>query len=125
MPNSRNRQNTAQQRILYRLERLAGKLAGRKNRATSFLVLVMVPVFVLTVGYRILNSREATADVAAQNDKLQQQIELLLAQNQDYQAVLENEDPEVFEDYVIRTARERLGLSLPGDQVFIDRALIH
>jgi len=56
---------------------------------------------------------------------LQQQIELLLAQNQDYQAVLENEDPEVFEDYVIRTARERLGLSLPGDQVFIDRALIH
>jgi len=36
--------------------------------------------------------------------------------------VLNNEDPDLYFDYVIRIARERLGLSLPGDQVFIDRA---
>ena len=117
--NSRSRQVT----FIQRIERLARKLAGRRNRAVSFLVLLAVPAFVLTVGYRILNSREATAEIAAQNIKLQQQIEQLQAQNQDYLTVLDNDDPEIFEDYVIRTARERLGLSLPGDQVFIDRAL--
>ena len=121
LPNSRHRQITA----LQRFERLAEKLAGRRNRAVSFLVLIMVPVFVLSVGFRILNTRESTADVVADNEKLEQRIDQLLAQNQDYQAVLDNDDPDIFQDYVIRTARERLGLSLPGDQVYIDRALLN
>jgi len=54
---------------------------------------------------------------------LRQQSEQLEAQNEAYLSVLNNDDPEVFRDYVIRTAREQLGLSLPGDQVFIDRSL--
>jgi len=108
--------------LLKKFERLVEKLAGKKNRAASYLVLLMVPAFVLFVGFRILNSREATAVVAEQNRALRQQIEQYQAQNQEHAAVLDNDDPEVFRDYVIRTARERLGLSLPGDQVFIDRA---
>jgi len=61
--------------------------------------------------------------VDAQNAQLRRQIEQIEAQNEAYLAVLQNDDPEVFRDYVIRTAREQLGLSLPGDQVFIDRSL--
>jgi len=38
--------------------------------------------------------------------------------------VLGDEDPEAFREYVIRIAREQLGLSLPGDQVFIDRSFV-
>jgi len=115
--------NDGEINILKNAERLLRRLAGRRNRAVSFLVLLAVPVFVLFVGFRILNSREETARVNAENEKLQQQIDRLQAQNDGYRAVLENDDPEVFRDYVVRTARERLGLSLPGDQVFIDRAL--
>ena len=119
-------QNSSRQKqatILKHLENLARNLAGRKRRTMSFLVLAAVPVFVLFAGFRILSSREATAGVVAGNQQLQQQIDLLDAQNRDYRAVLNNDDPEIFRDFVVRTARERLGLSLPGDQVFIDRAL--
>ena len=118
MQNSRRRQIS----LLKNAERILRKLPTKKNRVASILLLAAVPVFVLFVGFRILRSREATAEVNAQNEKLQQQIEQLQALNSGYLAVLENDDPEVFRDYVIRNARERLGLSLPGDQVFIDRA---
>ena len=119
LQNSRRRQIT----ILKRLEHLARSLAGRRRRTMSFLVVLAVPVFVLSVGFRILNTREATAAVVAQNENYCRQIQQMVAQNREYQAVLDNDDPEIFRDFVIRTARERLGLSLPGDQVFIDRAL--
>ena len=119
MPNSRRGKIT----MLEKLEHLTRKLAGRKQRAVSLLVLAAVPVFVLFVGFRILSTREATAAVAAANEELRQHRNHLQARNLEYQAVLDNEDPDIFRDYVIRTARERLGLSLPGDQVFIDRAL--
>ena len=109
-------------RLLGKLEALLRKLPSRKNRVLSLVVLAAVPVFVLFVGFRILHGREAAAQAQAQNQKLQQQIDLLEAQNRHYLAVLRNDDPDVFRDYVIRTARERLGLSLPGDQMFIDRA---
>lgn len=112
-----------QVKMLKGAENLVRTLAGRKHRAISFLVLLAVPAFVLFTGFRILNSREATAAVAAQNERVQQQILQLQAQNNDYQDVLNNDDPDIFRDHVIRTARERLGLSLPGDQVFVDRAL--
>ena len=108
--------------LLGKIESLLRKLPSRKNRLLSLVVLAAVPVFVLFVGFRILHGREATAKAEAQNQKLQQQINLLEAQNRHYLAVLNNDDPEVFRDYVICTARERLGLSLPGDQMFIDRA---
>jgi len=71
----------------------------------------------------VLDGRQAAAKISAQNAQLRQQIEQLDAQNEACLAVLNNDDPEVFRDYVIRTAREQLGLSLPGDQVFIDRSL--
>lgn len=112
-----------QAQLLKSAENLVRALAGKKNRAMSILLLLAVPPFVLFTGFRILNSREATAAVAENNAALQQQIHQLEAQNQDYQVVLRNDDPDIFSDHVIRTARERLGLSLPGDQVFIDRAL--
>jgi len=118
LQNSRRRQIS----FLKRLENLVRNAGGRR-RSMSFLVLLAVPVFVLSVGFRILNTREATAAVAEQNENYRQQIQQLQAQNRDYQAVLDNDDPEIFRDFVVRTARERLGLSLPGDQVFIDRAL--
>ena len=118
LQNSRRRQIS----FLKRLEDLARNAGGRR-RTMSFLVLLAVPVFVLFVGFRILQNREKTAEVNAQAQVIQQQIDRLAAQNSSYLAVLENDDPDVFRDYVIRTARERLGLSLPGDQVFIDRAL--
>ena len=118
LQNSRRRQIS----FLKRLEDLARNAGGRR-RTMSFLVLLAVPVFVLSVGFRILNTREATAAVAEQNVNYRQQIQQLQAQNRDYQAVIDNEDPEIFRDFVVRSARERLGLSLPGDQVFIDRAL--
>ena len=118
MPNTQRRIT-----LLKSAERLARKMSGRRSRVVSFLVLLAVPVFVLFVGFRILQSREATAGVNAENEVLQQQIDRLATQNDSYLAVLENDDPDVFRDYVVRTARERLGLSLPGDQVFIDRAL--
>ena len=118
MQNSRRGKIT----LLKKFERLT-RSAGRKQRAVSLLVLAAVPVFVLFVGFRILSTREVTAIVAEQNEGLRQRYHQLQAQNQEYQAVLNNEDPDIFRDYVIRTARERLGLSLPGDQVFIDRAL--
>jgi cell division protein FtsB len=110
-------------KALKTIENLARKTAGRKNRAASILVLIAVPVFVLLAGFRILGSREATANVAEQNAGLRQQYQQYQAQNQEYQAVLNNDDPDIFRDFVIRTARERLGLSLPGDHVFIDRVL--
>ena len=118
MQNSRRRQIT----FLKRLENLLRNAGGRR-RTMSFLVLLAVPVFVLSVGFRILNTREATAVVAEQNEGYRQLIQQLEAENQEKQAVLANEDPDIFRDFVVRTARERLGLSLPGDQVFIDRAL--
>jgi len=97
-------------------------LPSRKNRVFSLVLLAAVPAFVLFVGFRILRGHAATADAEALNARLEQQIDQLDAQNRNYLAVLENDDPEVFRDYVIRTARERLGLALPGDQLFIDRA---
>ena len=94
----------------------------RKNRLLSLVVLAAVPVFILSVGFRILRGRDATAKAELKNQKIEQQAVQLEAQNQHYLAVLNNENPEVFRDYVILTARERLGLALPGDQMFIDRA---
>ena len=105
------------------IESLLRKLPSRRGRVLSLVVLLAVPVFVLWAGFRVLGGRQAAAKVDAQNALLRQQIEQLNAQNEAYLAVLQNDDPEVFRDYVIRTAREQLGLSLPGDQVFIDRSL--
>jgi len=108
-------------RLLEKIESLLRKPLA-KNRLISLVVLAAVPLFVLFVGLRILHGREAAARAEEQNQKLEQQAILLEAQNRHYLAVLNNDDPDVFRDYVIRTARERLGLSLPGDRMFIDRA---
>jgi cell division protein FtsB len=99
------------------------RFTAKKNRVLSLVVVLAVPVFILAVSFRVLSKREATAQVLAKNAALQQQINQLEAENKAYLAVLQNDDPEALRDYVIRTAREKLGLSLPGDQVFIDRAL--
>ena len=109
--------------LLKKIESLLRKLPSKRGRVLSLVVLMAVPVFVLWAGFRTLNGRQAAAKVDAQNALLRQQIEQLEVQNEAYLAVLQNNDPEVFRDYVIRTAREQLGLSLPGDQVFIDRSL--
>jgi cell division protein FtsB len=109
--------------LLNNIENLLRKLPSKRNRVISLVVLLAVPVFVLWAGFRVLNGRQDAAKVDAQNAQLRRQIEQLEAQNEAYLAVLRNDDPEVFRDYVIRTAREQLGLSLPGDQVFIDRSL--
>jgi cell division protein FtsB len=109
--------------LLKKIESLLRKLPSKRNRVLSLVVLLAVPVFVLWAGFRVLNGRQAAAKIDAQNAQLRQQIEQFEAQNEAYLAVLNNDDPEVFRDYVIRTAREQLGLSLPGDQVFIDRSL--
>ena len=109
--------------LLIKLEALLRRLPAKRNRVLSLVLLLAVPMFVLWAGFRVLDGRQATAKVAVQNAQLRQQSEQLEAQNEAYLAVLNNDDPEVFRDYVIRTAREQLGLSLPGDQVFIDRSL--
>ena len=109
--------------LLKKIESLLRKLPSKRDRILSLVVLAAVPVFVLWAGFRVLNGRQAAAKVDAQNAQLRRQIEQLEAQNEACLAVLRNDDPEVFRDYVIRTAREQLGLSLPGDQVFIDRSL--
>ena len=109
--------------LLKKIEKLLRKLPSKRDRILSLVVLAAVPVFVLWAGFRVLDGRQAAAKIDAQNALLLQQIEQLEAQNEAYLAVLRNDDPEVFRDYVIRTAREQLGLSLPGDQVFIDRSL--
>jgi len=108
---------------LKKIEDLLRRLPAKRNRVLSLVLLLAVPMFVLWAGFRVLDGRQDTAKVAAQNAQLLQQAEQLEAQNEAYLAVLNNDDPEVFRDYVIRTAREQLGLSLPGDQVFIDRSL--
>ena len=109
--------------LLNKIESLLRKLPSKRGRVFSLAVLAAVPLFVLWAGFRTLDGRQAAAKVAAQNAQLRQQIEQIEAQNEAYLAVLQNDDPEVFRDYVIRIAREQLGLSLPGDQVFIDRSL--
>ena len=109
--------------LLNKTESLLRKLPSKRGRVLSLAVLTALPLFVLWAGFRTLNGRQAAAKVDAQNAQLRQQIEQLEAQNGAYLAVLQNDDPEVFRDYVVRTAREQLGLSLPGDQVFIDRSL--
>lgn len=109
--------------LLKKIESLLRKLPSKRGGVLSLAVLAAVPLFVLWAGFRTLNGRQAAAKVDAQNAQLRQQIEQLEAQNEAYLAVLQNDDPEVFRDYVIRVAREQLGLSLPGDQVFIDRSL--
>lgn len=116
--------NTGKQiAALKAIEKILRILPSRRNRIISLVVLAAVPVFVLLVGFRILNSRQATAKVEAQNAQIRAQTEQYKTQNEQYLAVLESDDPEVFNDYVVRVAREQLGLSLPGDQVFIDRSL--
>ena len=108
--------------LLKKIEAPLRKLTS-KGRIVSLIVLLAVPLFVLWTGFRVLESRQSAAQVNAKNAQILQQAEMLEAQNEAYLAVLENNGPEVFRDYVIRTAREQLGLSLPGDQVFIDRSL--
>jgi cell division protein FtsB len=73
---------------------------------------------------QVLRAREATAKIETENKRIQQQIVELNAQSKEYLAVLSDKDPEAFRDYVIRIAREQLGLSLPGDQVFVDRSFV-
>ena len=109
--------------LLNKTESMLRKLPSKRGRVLSLVVLAAVPLFVLWAGFRVLGGRQETAKIDAQNAQVRQQIEQYEAQNEAYLAVLRNDDPEVFRDYVIRTAREQLGLSLPGDQVFIDRSL--
>ena len=109
--------------LLTKIESLLRRLPSKRGRVLSLVILAGVPLFVLWAGFRTLDGRQDAANVAAQNAQLLQQIEQIEAQNEAFLAVLQNEDPEVFRDYIIRVAREQLGLSLPGDQVFIDRSL--
>ena len=109
--------------LLKKIEDLLRKLPSKRGRVLSLVVLLAVPMFVLWAGFRVLGGRQNAAEVNAENAQLRRQIAQLEAQNEACLAVLNNDDPEVFRDYVIRTAREQLGLSLPGDQVFIDRSL--
>ena len=119
-----NRAAAAHLKLLRLAEALLRRIPSKKNRALSLLVLALVPMFVLFVGFRILRGRESTALVRTQNISIQKQIDALDAQSKEYAAVLGDDDPEAFEDYVVRIAREQLGLSLPGDQVFIDRSFV-
>ena len=109
--------------LLKKIESLLLKLPSKRKRIVSLVVLAGMPVFVLWAGFTVLNGRQGATKVEADNALKLRQIEQIEAQNEEYLAVLQNNDPEVFRDYVIRTAREQLGLSLPGDQVFIDRSL--
>lgn len=95
----------------------------KKKRGISFLVLLTLPFIMLYAGHRIFTTNEAAAVMAERNAQIRQESAALAAANEEYQAVLRNEDPDLYYEYVIRIARERLGLSLPGDQLFVDRAL--
>jgi len=108
--------------LLHKVERRLTK-PTKKKRSISFLVLLALPFIMLYAGHRIFTTNEAAAAMAARNAQIRQESAQLAAANEEYQAVLRNEDPELYYEYVIRIARERLGLSLPGDQLFIDRAL--
>jgi len=110
--------------LLRQLEKLLRFIPKKKNRALSLVVLAVVPLFVLFVGGRVLQNRDLTAKVRAENERIEQQRDALDAQTKEYLAVLNDEDPEAFRDYVIRIAREQLDLSLPGDQVFIDSSFV-
>jgi len=124
--NGGNEKNAVQLKrtLLLWLEKFLRYLPQKKNRALSLAVLAVVPLFVLFVGGRVLQNRELTRQVREENEKIVQQRDALDAQSEEYLAVLNDEDPEAFRDYVIRIAREQLGLSLPGDQVFIDSSFV-
>jgi cell division protein FtsB len=81
-----------------------------------------IPAFALSVGIKILKSAEETAAIKAESAQYRKQIEWQRAENEGYAAILEQANPVAFENYVLRTAREKLGLSLPGDKVYVDPA---
>ena len=117
MPKQPNKQAALLHKVEQRLRN-----PTKKKRSISFLVLLTIPFIMLYAGHRIFTTGEAAAALGERNAQIRQQSAQLTAANEEYQAVLNNEDPDLYFDYVIRIARERLGLSLPGDQVFIDRA---
>ncbi|MCL2106521.1 MAG: septum formation initiator family protein [Oscillospiraceae bacterium] len=110
-------------RLLKKTEQLLHHFSARK-RAWSLVILTVVPIFVLTLGIYILKERAVTQSILEQNMRLEDTVRQMRAENAEYEAILANDDPAAFEEFVIRTARERLGLSMPGDKVFIDPATV-
>ncbi len=106
--------------LLNKIESLLRRLPSRKKRVLSIAVLVGVPTFVLAIGLKVFSGVEATSQVKAESEHLRQQIALQKAENEGYETILAEDDQAAFEAYVLRTARERLGLSLPGDKVYVD-----
>jgi cell division protein FtsB len=83
---------------------------------------VGVPLFVLSIAFKVFSGIEDTAKIKAESEQLREQIQWQTAENEGYEAILTQDDQATFEAYVLRTARERLGLSLPGDKVYVDSA---
>ncbi|MDR1927685.1 MAG: septum formation initiator family protein [Oscillospiraceae bacterium] len=110
--------------VLGKIEQLLLLLPSRKNRVLSLSLAVAVAMLAIFVGVKLLGGRQAIEKVEAENAAIQAQIDQLRAESKGYEAILAEDNEAAFEDYVLRTAREHLGLSLPGDRAFIDPAVL-
>ena len=86
-------------------------MSGRGN---IFLVLIMV-ILMVTVMYMLVTTRVELNSLLEEKAELEQTIEDYSDRVDELEYQLEKE---IDDEYIIKIARERLGLHLPGEKIF-------
>jgi len=84
------------------------------GRGNIFLVLIMV-ILLVTVMYMLVTTRVELNSLLEEKAELEQTIEDYSDRVDELEYELEKE---IDDEYIIKIARERLGLHLPGEKIF-------
>ena len=84
------------------------------GRGNIFLVLIMV-ILLVTVMYMLVTTRVELNSLLEEKAELEQTIEDYSDRVDELEYQL---DKEIDDEYIIKIARERLGLHLPGEKIF-------
>ena len=91
---------------------------SKSNRKKGgFIPRIVVLIFVVYFSFLLVSLQLEIENRKREITSLSAQIETMSIKKDEYQALI---DQEIDEEYIIRTARNQLGMALPGERIFID-----
>ncbi len=98
---------------------MAKSKAKAKKQGGSFFLLVVMVAFAIFFAVSIVSSAKVIKDKKAENDIALTEYNELIAENEEYQNIIDNGDKD---EYIEKLAREKYGYIKPGDRVYQDIA---
>lgn len=94
-----------------------GRVATMKLKKAGILTKIVVVALILYASVTLINLRTQIDDAKVEKESLQEQVEEKTASNAELQYAIDHSDDD---DTIAEYAKDKLGLVMPGEQIFYD-----